>query len=98
MSLSVLSLIAYLPLFWNTRGQNNSSNAPQGGSYENRKAVCDFQHWMPPLLDKDFIEPVHHLTLENINGTIPAGLSICLKFSSVFEGFSLFIYPRLLFF
>lgn len=61
--------------------------APQGCLYKNRRALCDFQEWIPPVDINEFgPEPLYFFGLRNINGSIPAGvrfLSI-VKFVEVF--------------
>ena len=64
----------------------NSSFAPQGCTYNNRAAVCDFRIWNPPLLDINFgPEPLFWLELTHINGSIPAQVMF-KRLLSVFVG------------
>ena len=79
---SSLSITVLLALSNNIYGQNV---APQGCSYDNGRADCDFLEWVPPILDEDFKpEPFHHFSLININGTIPAGVKLSVNFSIMF--------------
>lgn len=78
----LLSINLLLELSYNIYGQNM---APQGCSYENGRADCDFLEWVPPLFDEDFKpEPFLHFSLININGTIPAGVKCSVNFPILF--------------
>ena len=67
---SALDLIIFLSL----QGLGVLCVAPQGCTYSNGVANCDFKHWAPPLLDQTFGGPVRDLSLNNISGTIPDGV------------------------
>lgn len=68
--------------------------APQGCTYAKGKYTCDFQEWTPPLQDKSFDPgPLFFLTVTNINGTIPAGVSVPI----FYHIFSLFMLWRLIY-
>ena len=59
--------------------QNSQELAPQGCTYAKGSYTCDFQRWTPPLQDKDFDPgPLYFLTVTNINGTIPPGVSFLI--------------------
>lgn len=66
-----LLLILLLSTKHNTQGL-----VPQGCSYDSGRYTCDFQEWIPPLQDKDFIPgPLNFLKMTNVNGTFPTGVS-----------------------
>ena len=55
--------------------------APQGCLYKNRRALCDFQEWIPPVDINEFgPEPLYYFGLININGSIPAGVRFLLSY------------------
>ena len=85
MSHLVMSFIVLLALS-NIKKVQNTSFAPQGCTYNNGAAVCDFRMWIPPLLDINFgPEPLFWLELTYINGSIPAQVMVKRLFS-VFVG------------
>ena len=60
-----------------------SGAAPTGCSYSNRHGTCDFNSWNPPLNDNAFSpSEIHSLLVENVDGTIPAQVSIRVVNSS----------------
>ena len=70
------------------RAQQGEVFAPHGCTYSNSAADCDFQKWIPPLNEEDFVpKPVQNLILNNINGTIPAEV----KFYSYYVASVLFL-------
>ena len=72
--LSKLHLIIYLSM----QGWCIFGFAPQGCSFSDGEAQCNFQQWKPPLLDDDFgPEPLHKLELNRINADIPASVRVC---------------------
>ena len=73
ISRSILPLITFLSL-----PELNSFNfAPQGCSFTDGSARCNFRQWTPPLLDDSFgPEPLYRLPLYNLNGTIQARVII----------------------
>ena len=86
---SLLSITVLLASSYNIYGQDV---APQGCSYANSRADCDFLEWVPPLLDEDFKpEPFYHFSLININGTIPAGVKFLFNFPILFYLLVLFL-------
>ena len=90
---SVLQIVIIQLLSFNTQGWEHLN----GCKYNNEGFVyCDFQKWLPPLMDYEFGPvPVKLLGVLNINGTIPAGVMfqfiflfdayLCLYFNFMFE-------------
>ena len=75
--------LLHLILLQSLQAWNIFCVAPQGCSYTNGSAYCDFERWTPPLLDKDFTpDQAYELRLGKINGAIPAGV-IFLHYNAV---------------
>ncbi|XP_060084064.1 carboxypeptidase N subunit 2-like [Ylistrum balloti] len=70
--LSSLGLLLVLPMF---------TAAPTGCTESGSYATCDFSSWIPPLVSADFSTSPCYITLNNVDGTLPAnafsGLSDC---------------------
>ena len=83
MKIRISRSLLHLILLQSLQAWNIFCFAPQGCSYTNELANCDFELWAPPLLDKDFgPDPPYELSLRKIHGAIPAEV-IFLHFNAV---------------
>ena len=59
---------------------NTARNEPTGCSYNNKKLVCDYARWDPPISDSDLsninANLLHKVVVENVDGAIPSQVNL----------------------